>query len=303
MTTTSPKVSVVCAWYNRADYIHDTIDSLLAQDYPNFDITVVNDGSPDPRVREILDSYDDPRLRVIHQENTGFTRAIRRAIDESDGEYIAIQGAGDVSLPGRLSAQVEAFKQEQELSIVGTQFLKYDLETGKAELYKPSNLKSGIVSLFGFSHGELMYRRDIYTDVGGYDVEFYYGQGARLWSAMLEHHRYHCIQSAYYLQYIFDDGVSKNPTAIKTRRKNDKFRQITDMQNRILARSEFKKTIKSLFLIDFMLLYLFTNVFYFWFFGWTRLPVSRRIWLRLFYRKPIDATPLMGQHKLMESNA
>lgn len=104
MTETLPKVSVVCAWYNRVDYISDTIDSLLAQDYPNFDITIVNDGSPDPLVREVLDNYTNPRLRVIHQENTGFTRAIRRAIDESDRTYIAIQGAGDISLPGRLTA-------------------------------------------------------------------------------------------------------------------------------------------------------------------------------------------------------
>ncbi|MBQ2263678.1 MAG: glycosyltransferase, partial [Loktanella sp.] len=67
---------------NRADYIRDTIDSLLVQDYPHFDITVVNDGSPDPRVREILDSYADPRLRVIHQDNTGF---IRTAVSIPEG--------------------------------------------------------------------------------------------------------------------------------------------------------------------------------------------------------------------------
>lgn len=54
-----PKVSVVCAWYNRADYIKDTVDSLLNQDFDDYEIIIANDGSPDPRVREILDSYDD----------------------------------------------------------------------------------------------------------------------------------------------------------------------------------------------------------------------------------------------------
>ena len=89
-SSVKPLVSVCCAYYNRSEFLRSTINGLLAQDYPNFELVVVNDGSTDPAVRSILDSYQDPRLRVIHQSNTGFVAAIRRAIDESRGQYIAI---------------------------------------------------------------------------------------------------------------------------------------------------------------------------------------------------------------------
>lgn len=122
MSETAPKVSVVCAWYNRAGYIRDTIDALLAQDLDDYEIIVVNDGSTDPVVRETLDSYDDPRLRVFHRDNVGFVKTMRFAIEQSRSTYIAVQGAGDVSLPARLSRQCALLQGDSELVIVGTWF-------------------------------------------------------------------------------------------------------------------------------------------------------------------------------------
>ncbi|MDR7127121.1 glycosyltransferase [Pseudotabrizicola sp. 4114] len=217
MSEALPKVSVVCAWYNRADYIRDTINSLLAQDYPNFDITVVNDGSPDPRVREILDSFADPRLRVVHQANTGFTVAIRRAIDESDGEYIAIQGAGDVSLPGRLSAQVRAFLPNSALAIVGTFYS--DIKAGTAERtpVRPKAPRRGQLSHFQFSQGELMYRRSEYANAGGYREIFRVGQGADLWMRMLRDNQAYVVPEDHYMRMLFPDGVSSDQKKIRIR--------------------------------------------------------------------------------------
>ncbi|MBQ2263751.1 MAG: glycosyltransferase family 2 protein [Loktanella sp.] len=219
-----PKVSVVCAWYNRADYVRDTVDSLLAQDYGNFDITLVNDGSPDPRVREILDSYDDPRLRVIHQENTGFTFAIRRAIDESDGEYIAIQGAGDVSLPGRLSAQVGALKANDGLSIVGCWYTdKSEIDHSEVTV-RPKESSMGQLSHFEFSHGELMYPRNAYVAVGGYRPTFTVGQGADLWMRLLRTSASCVVEENLYVRRLFADGVSADRKKIELRQSLTKLR-------------------------------------------------------------------------------
>lgn len=192
MTETLPKVSVVCAWYNRADYIRDTIDSLLAQDYSNFDITVVNDGSPDPRVREILDSYTDPRLRVIHQDNTGFTRAIRRAIDESDGTYIAIQGAGDVSFPTRLKMQQETLAADKGIGMCGCKISNISVSEegfGVEVLARIHNRNPSVRDFISrqnpFSHGEVMFRREVYEKVGGYRPFFTFAQDRDLWLRMI----------------------------------------------------------------------------------------------------------------------
>jgi glycosyltransferase involved in cell wall biosynthesis len=209
-----PKVSVACAWYNRADYIRDTLDSLLAQDYPNFDITLVNDGSPDPRVKTILDSYTDPRLRVIHQQNTGFTRAIRRAIEESDGEYIAIQGAGDISLPGRLSAQVAYLEKRPQVVAVGTgHFIKEP--TQRRSKFEPAIEKINKETLrrrTPFTQGTVMYRRKIWNDSGGYDAFFVFCQDWEYYTRLIEYGEIHGIKEAFYIKFMFPDGASVEPS-------------------------------------------------------------------------------------------
>lgn len=190
----SPKVSVVCAWYNRADYIRDTLDSLLAQDFDDYDITLVNDGSRDPRVREILDSYSDPRLTVIHQENTGFVGAIRHAIERSGGEYIAVMGAGDVALPARLRMQAAFLDahpdhvgvgcgiRERAVDAHGTPGPARDLNLAGRTGITHADVLSRIHS--PFTHGEVTYRRAAYEAVGGYRPFFRFTQDLDLWCRM-----------------------------------------------------------------------------------------------------------------------
>lgn len=217
MNESMPKVAVVCAWYNRADYIRDTIDSLLAQDYPNFDITVVNDGSPDPQVREIFDSYDDPRLRVIHQDNTGFTRAIRRAIDECDGEYIAIQGAGDISLPGRLSAQVVYLEGQPNFAVAGCRYVnqvKGPEGDGERKLARVRTLEPTARDIMRgnpFGHGEVLIRRSAYRAVGGYRVFFENSQDKDLWMRLSHSYKLGIVDECHYQRNIFlSDGIASD---------------------------------------------------------------------------------------------
>lgn len=213
-----PKVSVACAWYNRADYIHDTLDSLLAQDLDNFEIVLVNDGSPDPRVREILDSYDDPRLRIIHQENTGFTTAIRRAISASKAPFIAIQGSGDISRPARLRLQWEALQATPSVAIVGCHYEIENMVTGQHAAVVPQTPQMGDIRFTGISHGELMYRREIYDRVGGYRTIFAVGQGADLWMRLLRKDGAVVVAEPLYVQRHFADGVAHSADKLAARR-------------------------------------------------------------------------------------
>lgn len=215
MTYTHPKVSVVCAWYNRASHIQETLDSLLIQDYPNFDITVVNDGSQDQQVRQILESYDDHRLRVIHQDNTGFTRAIRRAIDESDGEYIAIQGAGDTSSPTRLTRQVALLSKSAGIAAVGTGCVQVAAGKKLRRRYFSPTIECTPESLrtnMPFVHGTTMFRRKCYLAAGGYDTRFKYCSDWDLFFRVLEQGRIVGEDQPLYEQRMFADGFSFSPT-------------------------------------------------------------------------------------------
>lgn len=217
MTKPAPKVSVVCAWYNRADYIRDTIDSILAQDFDDFEMVVVNDGSPDPRVRQLLDGYDDPRLRVIHQENRGFTPTIRRAIQESRGELIAVQGAGDISLPQRLGRQVAALEQDgaavgsgtshENIMIGGrTDGLRLVVDFPFDEVTRRELLQQIGSPL---NHGDLMYRRSVYDRVGGYRPFFRFGQDFDLTLRMSRYGHFRiCREVLYQRMVFFADGIA-----------------------------------------------------------------------------------------------
>src|SRR5271169_6467777 len=116
---TYPEVSVVMSVYNGASHLTATMDSILSQEGVEFEFIVVNDGSSD-KTGEILNHYAqrDSRVRIIHQDNTGLTRALIRGSDAARGEFIARQDAGDISLPGRLKNQVAALRDWEDCAFV-----------------------------------------------------------------------------------------------------------------------------------------------------------------------------------------
>ncbi len=109
---TVPRVSVVMSVYNGQRYLRRAVDSILAQEFRDFEFIIINDGSQDGS-REILAEYAgrDPRIRLIDQENRGLTKALIRGCAEARGEYIARQDADDWSHPSRLASCVALLDQ------------------------------------------------------------------------------------------------------------------------------------------------------------------------------------------------
>ena len=218
MAQGDPVVSVVCAWYNRANYLRDTLDSLLGQEFDSFEVVIVNDGSSDPRVTEILAVYSDPRLKIISQPNAGFVRSIKRAIAEARGQFIAVQGAGDVSLPMRLREQVAALLSDDSIGAVGCK--RYEVVIGgeadgsraesKLDTQHPT-LKDLLYGINPFSHGEVMFRRTVYDQVGGYREFFRFAQDRDLWIRMAAHCKLYVIDQVMYERRAFvEDGIASN---------------------------------------------------------------------------------------------
>lgn len=95
-----PLVSVIVPVYKVEQLLPRCVDSLIAQTYENLEIILVDDGSPD-RCGEICDAYaaKDSRIRVIHQENGGLSRARNAAIDTAAGEYLIFVDSDDWIAP------------------------------------------------------------------------------------------------------------------------------------------------------------------------------------------------------------
>jgi glycosyltransferase involved in cell wall biosynthesis len=99
-------VSVVIPVYKVERYIAATIPSVLEQTYTNFELLIVNDGSPDRSV-EICQQFTDNRIKIIHQENSGVCAARNTGIRNAKGEYVAFLDGDDLWLPEKLEKHVE----------------------------------------------------------------------------------------------------------------------------------------------------------------------------------------------------
>ena len=190
-----PQVSVVMSVYNGMENLPETLDSVLSQAGCDLELIVVDDGSTDGSER-ILDEYAarDRRVRVIHQQNTGLTRALIRGCAEAQGEFIARQDSGDISLPGRLERQCDFLRSNPD-AVMAACAVRFSgpLHEPLYEIAKPmAQLDAGLRRLDVRTlsgpphHGGTMFHRSAYRQAGGYRLPFTVAQDIDLWLRMAE---------------------------------------------------------------------------------------------------------------------
>jgi hypothetical protein len=212
------KVTVVTGYYNRRDALRQTIASILGQTYRDLELVVFDDCSTDgtaEALRALEEEIKDPRLRVvIHDANKGFVQGMIDALDATDGEFIAVQGSGDVSLPERIARQVALLEARPDLSAVGCWYTNVVADEG---LRRPRRPDEGAATFEGllesniFSHGEVMMRRSSYEAAGGYRKQFKFCQDYDLWLRMVKLGPLGVVPEFLYDRYVRFDGVSYKP--------------------------------------------------------------------------------------------
>lgn len=113
-------VTVLLPAYNADAYLREAIDSVLAQTYTNFELLIINDGSKD-ETKDIIESYKDPRIRAVHQENKGLITTLNEGIQNAKGDIIARMDADDVCLPDRLQLQMDFLNEHPDYVMVGSE--------------------------------------------------------------------------------------------------------------------------------------------------------------------------------------
>jgi glycosyltransferase involved in cell wall biosynthesis len=143
--TNSPLISVVIPTYNRADFIANTINSVLNQTYQNIEILVVDDASTD-QTESAVQALNDPRIKYIRlPENTSGTKPRNTGILESRGRYIALLDSDDEWLPDKLQKQLHFINQNaaNEENIICFTGLILKSDNGESVLSNPP-LKEGV---------------------------------------------------------------------------------------------------------------------------------------------------------------
>jgi glycosyltransferase involved in cell wall biosynthesis len=173
----------------------------------------VDDGSTDGTA-SWLDSIDDPRIRVLRQQNQGNGMGLNAAIAAARGDLIAIHDFGDICHPDRIGRQAEILLARPEIGVVSCWVSRRDVVTGdvtylhhrKTHPFAEAILRGPI-----FTHGEVMYRRSIYEAAGRYRREFRYAVDRDLFVRMSRLCDYHVIEEELYEQRLFADGISTAP--------------------------------------------------------------------------------------------
>ncbi|MFC1826131.1 glycosyltransferase family 2 protein [Thermodesulfobacteriota bacterium] len=113
------QVSVIIPTYNRALMLKEAIDSVLAQDFQDFELIVVDDGSTD-QTSEILNAYRED-ITVLHQHNQGVSSARNAGVTAASGSLVAFLDSDDLWLPRKLSHQIDFFIANPEAQICQTE--------------------------------------------------------------------------------------------------------------------------------------------------------------------------------------
>jgi glycosyltransferase involved in cell wall biosynthesis len=191
----TPTVTVLMAVHNGGALLRASVESVLAQTYPDFELLVIDDGSTDGSP-DVVRSYGDARIRLLENEhNIGQVPSLNRGLKEARGTLVARLDHDDRSLPTRLERQVALFDDRVALvgtwiDVVGPDGLLWVPVRGEMRDFREF-VTALLVNRFPWGHPSIMFRRDVMLELGSYDpslpgaedLDFYRRLGEAGWQA------------------------------------------------------------------------------------------------------------------------
>lgn len=182
-----PLVSVVMPTYNDEVFIACAIQSVLDQEYKNFELIVINDGSAD-KTSDIVYSFvqRDPRVKLYTQVNKGVSAARNKGISLAVGEYIAFIDSDDIWLPEKLLLQMSLFQESGDIDFISCYAAIIDKNSNLTGLRTGENLNgevlSQILSVNGIPCGSTpIVRKSILEKLNGFDEDLKVSEDFDLW--------------------------------------------------------------------------------------------------------------------------
>lgn len=211
----SPQISVLMPVYKTAPYLREAMDSMLAQTFGDFELIVLNDGSPD-EAEAIIDSYTDERIvRYTGKTNVGLANILNIGIDMARGKYIARMDSDDISLPNRLQVQFDYLEQHPDIDLVsvamqqfgdGSKIMRYDNAT--------EDIKFNALFFSPVLHASSMWRKERFARLR-YEQEYVPAEDYRLWTqALLTGMRMRNLPDVLYLYRQYATQVTQDTERI-----------------------------------------------------------------------------------------
>ena len=216
----NPTVSVIIPAYNAAWCVGKAIDSVLDQDFRDFEVIVVNDGSTDDTAA-VLATYGEA-IRVVHQANGGMSNARNAGIHVAKGEFVAFLDSDDWWLPGKLSRQLKLMRNNPEIGFTSCAARVEDPDGRLLNLWTCGNseapflpyLFEGNAGIAGGSSA-LMVRRKLLEQTGVYDETLGGVEDADLWMRLAAAAEHDCVPEIQVVVLRRPGSVSRNVEAMR----------------------------------------------------------------------------------------
>jgi glycosyltransferase involved in cell wall biosynthesis len=194
-----PEVSVVMSCYNASRWLHEAIDSVLAQTFEDFEFILVDDGSID-ETWNIIQNYRDKDKRIvpISKKNTGLADSLNIGLGLAKGSWIARLDADDLCENIRLEKQISFVRNNPGVVLLGSGFVEIDEQSRAIKKHHypigHHNLVCHLERLQRFfPHSSAFYRVDMARHVGGYNLRIRKAEDCRLWLELAAQGRIACL--------------------------------------------------------------------------------------------------------------
>lgn len=195
-----PEVSVVIPLYNKAAYITRCLSSVLTQTCQDFEVIVVDDGSTDDGAA-VIRRFDDPRIRLIQQENQGVSAARNRGIEAARTDLVALLDADDEWLPNHLEVLLRLRDKYPHAGAYGTAYLvnekdltvrvpssSADMPREPWEGLLPNYFRAAFPGPSPLSSSVVAIPKSILNEIGGFNTKAWYGEDVDLWGRIALKH-------------------------------------------------------------------------------------------------------------------
>lgn len=213
-TCSDPCISVIIPTYNRCWILKEALESVLSQEYKDFEIIVVDDGSNDATAA-LLSSYGD-RITTIYQDNSGVSAARNAGILMAKGNYIAFLDSDDTWLPQKLSCQIDFFRSHPEAAICQTDeiWIRNGVRVNPKNRHKkPSGMIfEPSLQLCLVSPSAVMIQKSLFDEVGLFNEAFPACEDYDLWLRIGLYYPIYLIDRQMVVKRGgHDDQLSRNP--------------------------------------------------------------------------------------------
>lgn len=231
------KVSIIVTAHNYAKYLPKALDSVLQQNYQDFEIVVVNDGSTDD-TEDVLASYmDNANLRAITLEEVGLAAACNRGIEASSGDYIVRLDADDWFDENLVLVLATYLDRHRNVGLVFPDYFTVDAHGQLIQTVRRAKANEEVELLDRpcLAAGA-MYRRSCYQDIGGYNESLRYQDDYDFWIKFIEKFQVRNISLPlmYYRQH--GSSMSRNWGARMQARRMVKRKFVTEHRDELAHR-------------------------------------------------------------------